>query len=211
MSSRLIAIPPALPRRGNAFSRWLGLCLLGLIGWRIRGQLPDCAKAVVIVAPHTSNYDGVVTMSALLALGLRVAFFVKHSAFRWPFAGLMRWFGALPVQRDDHHDLVAFSARKFAEKPALLLAMAPEGTRHAAAQWKSGFYWIAHHAQVPILMVALDYRQREIVILGTQQASGDLQHDLPAILARYRDMQPAHVERLSLPLRQLRTPSPPPA
>lgn len=202
MSDRLIPVPAALPQRGNAFSKGLGLLLLRLMGWRIRGQLPDTRQAVIIVAPHTSNYDGLVTVVAMLALGLRISFFVKHSAFRWPFAGLMRWFGALPVNREDNHDLVAFSAAKFREKPDLLLAIAPEGTRHAAESWKTGFYWIAHRAGVPLLLVGFDYSARTVRILGTFTPTGDAEADMPAIIARYRGIAPAHPERLSRPLRE---------
>lgn len=202
MSPRLIPVPAALPQRGNTFSRALGLFLLWLMRWRIKGTLPDTQKAVVIIAPHTSNYDGLVTVASMLALGLRISFFVKHSAFRWPVASLMRWFGALPVNRDDSMDLVGFSAGKFSEKEKLLLAIAPEGTRHAATQWKSGFYWIAQRADVPILLVGFDYGLRETRVLGTVSVTGDIAHELPAIIDRYRNIRPAHPERLSLPLRQ---------
>lgn len=206
MSPRLIPVPPLLPQRGNAFSKGLGLFLLWLLGWRIRGTLPNVRQAVAIVAPHTSNYDGLLTVVSMLALGLRISFFVKHSAFRWPVAGLMRWFGALPVNRGDNRDLVAFSAGKFAEKPELMVAIAPEGTRHSADSWKSGFYWIAHRAGVPILPVAFDYARREIIILDSLQPSGDLEQDMPALLQRYRGITPAHPERLSRPLRDLPPP-----
>lgn len=201
---RVITFGPQVPRRGNAFSRRLGLCLLRLIGWRVRGDFPNVPQAVIIVAPHSSNIDGVVVVAALLALGLRVSFFVKHSAFRWPFAGLMRWFGAVPVNREDAHDLVAFSAAKFAQKPQLLLAIAPEGTRHAAPEWKRGFYWIALQAKVPLISVGLDYARRELVILGHCRPGGDLEAELPGIVAGFRHMQPRHPERLSAPLRRLR-------
>lgn len=138
-SPRIIPLGAGMPQRGNAFSQTLGIFLLWLIGWRVRGQLPDTRKAVIIMAPHTSNYDAVVVVSAILALRMKIAFFVKHSAFRWPFGGLMRWFGALPVRREDSQDLVGLSVQKFAEKEALLLAATPEGTRHSAAIWKPVF------------------------------------------------------------------------
>ncbi len=202
MSPRLIPVPASLPQRGNAFSRLFGLCLLWLMRWRVRGALPDTHQAVIIVAPHTSNYDGLVTVASMLALGLRISFFVKHSAFRWPVGGIMRWFGALPVNREDSADLVSFSAGKFAEKEKLLLAIAPEGTRHAASHWKSGFYWIAQRAGVPILLVGFDYGRRETRILGTVTPSGDAEREVPEIIARYRGITPAHAGRLSLPLRE---------
>lgn len=205
--SRLIPLGARLPRRGNAFSRALGLWLLRLIGWRVTGRFPDEPKAVVIVAPHTSNYDGLVTVAALLALGLRLSFFMKHTAFPWPLGGLIRWFGGVPVNREASGDLVAFSAARFAEKEQLWVAIAPEGTRHAAESWKSGFYWIAHRAQVPIVGAAFDYAKKEVRILDTLMPSGNLEEDLPLLLRQFADITPAHPQRLSRPLRDLRAKS----
>lgn len=98
---------------------------------------------------------------------------------------------------------MGFSAEKFAEKSQLWLAIAPEGTRHGAENWKTGFYWIAHRAEVPILIVGFDYQHREINILGTFTPTGDVEHDLPQIIGRYKGIKPAHPERLSQPLRHL--------
>lgn len=202
---RIIGFGPQVPRRGNAFSQWLGLLLLRLLGgWRVRGHWPDVPRAVVIVAPHTSNVDGVLSVAAILALRLRLSLFMKHTAFPWPVARLLRWFGAIPVNRAAAHDLVSASAEQFGQHEQLLIAITPEGTRHAPEQWKKGFYWIAHRAGVPIICVGYDYARREIVILDTVMPTGDVDAELPAIIARFRDMAPRHAQRLSRPLRELR-------
>lgn len=201
---RLIELPPQIPRRGNAFSHWLFLLVLRLMGWRVTGAFPNVRKAVLIVAPHTSNLDGVMTVVASFALGLRISFFVKHSAFRFPFGGLMRFFGALPVNREDSKNLVDYSAAKLVEKDQLLLSVAPEGTRDTADTWKTGFYWMAHKAQVPIVFVAFDYPTKEVRIMGHMLPTGDIDRDLPAILERYRGITPRHPDRLSAPLLALR-------
>lgn len=202
---RLIGLGPQVPRRGNAFSQWLGLLMLRLLGgWRVRGHWPDVPKAVVIVAPHTSNMDGVLSVAAMLALRLRLQFFMKHTAFPWPFAGLIRWFGGIPVNRGAAHDLVGASAEQFARREQLLVAITPDGTRHAPKEWKKGFYWIAHRAGVPILCVGYDYARREIVILEALTPSGDYEKDYPLLLAQFRGIEPRHAERLSQPLRTLR-------
>lgn len=201
---RLIPLGPDIPRRGNAFSRGLFLFLLRLLGWRVTGHFPNVRKAVLIVAPHTSNFDGVLTVVASFALGLRISFFVKHAAFRPPFGGLLRFFGALPVNREDSKNLVDFSAGKLTEKDQLLLSVAPEGTRDTAETWKTGFYWIAHQAQVPIVCIAFDYATREVRLLGAVTPTGDITHELPAIIERYRGITPRHPARLSGPLRALR-------
>lgn len=202
---RIIGLGPQVPRRGNAFSQWLGLLMLRLLGgWRITGHWPDVPKAMVIVAPHTSNMDGVLSVVAMMALRLRLSFFMKHSAFPWPFAGLLRWLGAVPVNRSAAHDLVAASAQQFASHEQLLVAITPDGTRHAPKQWKKGFYLIAHRARVPILCIGYDYAKREIVILEALMPSGDFDADLPRLLEQFRGISPRHPERLSRPLRELR-------
>lgn len=206
---RLIGLGPRVPRRGNALSQWLGLWMLRLLGgWRVRGHWPDVPKAVVIVAPHTSNMDGLLAVAAILALRLRLQLFMKHSAFPWPFAGLIRWFGAIPVNRAAAHDLVSASAEQFATREQLLVAITPDGTRHAPREWKKGFYWIAHRAHVPILCVGFDYARREIVILDTLTPSGDYDKDYPTLLEQFRGIAPRHPERLSLPLREARARGP---
>lgn len=200
--SRLIRLGRHVPRRGNAFSQWLGL-LLRLMGWRVRGHWPDIPKAVVIVAPHTSNVDGLLSVAAILALRLRLQFFMKHTAFPWPLAGLIRWFGGIPVNRGAAGDLVDASAARFAEHEQLLIAITPEGTRHAPVEWKKGYYHIAHRAGVPIICVGYDYARREIVIRDTIVPCGDYARDYPLLLAQFHRIAPRHPERLSLPLRDL--------
>lgn len=202
---RLIGFGPQVPRRGNAFSQWLGLLLLRLLGgWRVRGHWPDVPKAIVIVAPHTSNMDGVLSVVALMALRLRLQFFMKHTAFPWPLSGLIRWFGGIPVNRGAAHDLVGASAEQFARREQLLIAITPDGTRHAPREWKKGFYWIAHRAGVPIICVGYDYARKEIVILDTLVPSGDYEKDYPLLLEQFRGIEPRHPGRLSQPLRELR-------
>jgi 1-acyl-sn-glycerol-3-phosphate acyltransferase len=173
------------------------------MGWRITGELPNIKKAVLIVAPHTSNKDGFITVCGMLALGLKLSFFVKHSAFRWPFAKLMLWFGAVPVNRDNATDVVKFSADQLNSEDKFWLAIAPEGTRHSAKSWKTGFYWIAHRAQVPVLMIAFDYRLREIKILGQIQPTGEFDREFSLLLNHYKSITPRHPERLSVPLKEL--------
>jgi 1-acyl-sn-glycerol-3-phosphate acyltransferase len=206
--SPLIPLGPDVPRRGNAFSRGLFTWLLRLLGWRFTGTFPNLRKAVLIVAPHTSNQDGVMTVIGSFALGLKISFFVKHTAFRPPFGGLMRFFGALPVDRENAQDLVAFSAGKLREKDELLLSVAPEGTRDTADTWKTGFYRIAQQAGVPIVCIGFDYATREIRILGSVQPTGDIERELPQIIGLYRGITPRHADRLSAPLRALRDSNP---
>lgn len=202
--SRVLTLGPQIPRRGNRLSQWIGLILMHLIGWRMRGEFPNVPKGMLVIAPHTSNYDGVVSVAAILALRLQLFFFVKDSAFIWPFGGLMRWFGAVPVDRESSRDMVGFTASKYNSKDALMLAIAPEGTRKSSPAWKTGFYWIAHRAGVPLIMVSFDYGKKEVVILGSFTPTGNIEQDLPLIIGSFKGMVPRHPDRLSAPLLALK-------
>lgn len=202
--SRVLTLGPNVPRRGNHLSQWIGLILMHLIGWRMRGEFPNVPKGMLVIAPHTSNYDGVVSVAAILALRLQLFFFVKDSAFIWPLGGLMRWFGAVPVDRESSRDMVGFTASKYSSKDALMLAIAPEGTRKSSPAWKTGFYWIAHRAGVPLIMVSFDYCKKEVVILGSFTPTGNIEQDLPLIIGSFKGMVPRHPDRLSAPLLALK-------
>jgi len=180
---RVPELGPAVPRQGSAFTAALGRALLASGGWRIDGEMPDVAKAVIIVAPHTSNWDFVWGAAAKLALRLRVRFLGKHTLFAGPLAPLMRWLGGIPVDRRSPAGTVEQTLAAFAERHQLILAVAPEGTRRKVAAWKSGFYRIALGASAPIVPVALDYRKRAVVLGTAFRPSGDYDADLPRLQA----------------------------
>lgn len=191
-----------IPARRNRFTAALGGIMLKILGWRIVGTLPDAPKILVVGAPHTSNFDGVVALPAVLALDIKVSLMAKHSLFRPPFGRIMRWFGLIPIARHAAGGAVGAAIEQFQQQPSLWLGVAPEGTRHGADEWKTGFHRIARAAGVPILPVAWDYRQKAIV-LGQAFTPGDnLEADLAHLYAFYRTMQPRHRHRLSGPLRE---------
>lgn len=187
--SRVPALPPSMPRRGNAVSRALGLALLALGGWRIEGEFPDRPKMVAIVAPHTSNWDFIVGISAVYALGLRVQFLGKHTLFRPPLGWLMRWMGGIPVNRQAPQGFVPQAVKAIGDADAILLAITPAGTRSSSKPWKSGFYHIAHAARVPILPVAFDGARRTIRLFAPVETTGDYGRDLPQLLALYNGIR----------------------
>jgi 1-acyl-sn-glycerol-3-phosphate acyltransferase len=185
----LPALPASYPRRGNAFSRWLGRTVLAAAGFRIEGEFPDHAKLVVIVAPHTSNWDFVVGIAAVLGLGLRVRFLGKDSLFKPPLGWLMTWFGGTPVVRESPQGAVAQVVAKIESEPRIFLAITPAGTRSSVAPWRSGFYHIAHAAGVPILPIAFDGEHRVIRLFAAFRTSGDYDADIPEILALYEGIR----------------------
>lgn len=184
-SGRFPELPPRLPRRGNVLSKALARGLLSLAGWRVEGEFPDRPRLVAIVAPHTSNWDFIVGILVVFALGLRVRFLAKHTLFNPWLGWLMRWFGGMPVIRDTPQGAVADAAEMFAREERVLLCIAPEGTRRRGAPWRSGFYNIALAAQVPILPAAFDFRRRTLRIHPALEPTGNYEADLAQLQELY--------------------------
>ncbi len=185
-AASLPAIPepgPAVPRTGGGLSRILGRVAMRVLRWRLDGRMPDLPKFIIIVAPHTSNWDFPVGIAAKMALRLQVTFLGKHSLFRFPLGIVMRALGGMPVDRSASNDLVSGMVAEFARRDRLVLCIAPEGTRRKVERWKTGFYHIARGANVPIVPVALDWGNRAVRIGEPVQASGDAQGDIAALQA----------------------------
>ncbi|HEU4993323.1 MAG TPA: lysophospholipid acyltransferase family protein [Gemmatimonadaceae bacterium] len=166
-------------------SRALGRWTLRLMGWRIEGDIPNLPKLVIIVAPHTSNWDFVVGLAAKMSLGLRVLFLGKDSLFRFPLGTLMRAWGGIPVDRATSHDVVSGIVDEFRRRDRLVLAIAPEGTRKAVERWRTGFYHIAHGAGVPIVPVALNFGARAVQVLPPFTTTGDAESDVKQLQRRF--------------------------
>ena len=172
-----------------AIPHWLGRSWMRLLGWTVLGQVPEGGRFVLIGAPHTSNWDFVFTLATAAALRLRISWLGKDTVFRWPFGGLMRWLGGIPVKRDGVHGLVQQVADRFHECEKLTVAIAPCGTRKKSTHWKTGFYWIARTAQVPILCGYLDYARKQAGIGLCLEPTGDMDRDLEQIRTFYRGIQ----------------------
>jgi 1-acyl-sn-glycerol-3-phosphate acyltransferase len=136
--------------------------VLRVSGWSLAFRAPDFDRYVLIVAPHTSNWDFPLGMAAAWALQLHARFMGKHTLFKPPFGWLFSWMGGIPVKRDSAGDTSTQMARRFASESRLVLALAPEGTRSTSDHWKSGFWHIARTSGVPIVMAYIDYSRKEI-------------------------------------------------
>ena len=180
--------PPALRQARGWFWRALGRGYLRLSGWRIEGAFPAEPKFVTIVAPHTSNWDFVLGVAVVFALELRVSWLGKHSLFQTPLKRFFLWLGGIPVDRRAAHGVVDACVKAFEGVSARLLALAPEGTRKGVSQWKSGFYWIATAAEVPIWPVGFDFRDHAVRLMPVFRPTGDLEQDLPRIQALFDDV-----------------------
>jgi 1-acyl-sn-glycerol-3-phosphate acyltransferase len=167
--ARLPALGSNIPQSGGVISRTIGRWALAAMRWRLEGEIPDRPKLVIIVAPHTSNWDFVVAVSAKLALGLDVRWFGKHTLFRGALGAFMRAMGGMPIDRSGSHDVVKEIVEEFRRAGRLVIGIAPEGTRKRVERWRTGFYHIAHGAGVPVVPVALDYGTRdESVVVRTK-------------------------------------------
>lgn len=175
----------AVPRRGNAITRVLGRAFLKVIGWRLEGELPDLPKFVIIAAPHTSNWDFIVGMAGVYAIGLKVQWMGKHTLFKPPFGGIMRRLGGIPIERSESHGVVEIMVDEFKKRKQLLLAITPEGTRKWVDKWKTGFYHIAFRSELPIVTAFMDFRRKSLGFGPIVYPSGDLNRDLQTVFDFY--------------------------
>lgn len=180
----------ALPRRGNRFSRGLGKSILALWGWEFQGAIPNLPKCVVIAAPHTSNWDFVLGIAVVLALGLDAHWIGKDTIFRPPLGLLMRFLGGMPVDRSTRQGIVTQMVEVFEQREQFILGMSPEGTRKRVDRWKTGFYHMAYGARVPIVLGYFDYARKVVGIGPHLIPTGDLEADMSKIQAFYADITP---------------------
>ena len=167
---------------------------MGVAGWDVVGQVPVGGKFVLVGAPHTSNWDFPFTLAAVFIFRLRISWLGKDTLFKKPFGGVMRWLGGIPVDRHSEHGVVYQIARKFREADRLVVAIGPSGTRKKKDHWKSGFYWIAHTAQVPIICGYLDYGRKEACLGLSFVPTGDIEKDMDRIREFYQGIQGKHPE-----------------
>ena len=179
-------LPPNAPRvKPSAFTRWIGRSVLRLGGWRVVGPLPDVPKLVLIAAPHSSNWDGIWGFAAKLALGFEVKVLGKAQLFWWPLGALLRRLGVIPIDRSSPQGTVGQAVDMIRRSERIWYAITPEGTRRRVEKWKSGFWKIAHEAQVPILPAYFHYPDRRIGIGPLFATSGDMAADIAALRAWY--------------------------
>ncbi|MCW8861309.1 MAG: lysophospholipid acyltransferase family protein [Rhodospirillales bacterium] len=154
-------------------------------GWQRVDPVPDVSRAVLVVAPHTSNWDFPIGVTFGLAYRLKAYWLGKDSLFKPPYGGIFRWFGGMPVDRSKSNKLVDSAIALFDQEEELLLAITPEGTRSRVKEWKSGFYHIAVGAKVPIALAFIDYGTKTCGIGKVITPSGDYAADLAEIKAFY--------------------------
>lgn len=172
-----------------------------LLGWRVSGQIPDLPRFVLVGAPHTSNVDFFLTALAMASIGIDVHFVMKHTPFVGPVGWFLRWFGGIPLDRHRTKDFVSQMVHEFESHDQFLLAIMPEGTRGKSKSngdkgWRSGFYYIAQNAEVPLVMVIFDYAARQMRVGPTVWADRTYALDLPLVQSYFAGVTGRKPERL---------------
>lgn len=187
---RLLTLPPSLPRMPpNRFIRWVARQLMRAGGWRLIGAFPDLPKAVLIGAPHSSNWDGIWGLAAKIAIGLDVRIVGKHQLFWWPLGPILRRIGVIEVNREAAQGLVGQLSQRFADEERFWLGLAPEGTRKRVERWKPGFWKIAKAAGVPVVPAYFHYPDKVIGIGEPFVLTDDMDADIARIRAWYAPWQ----------------------
>jgi 1-acyl-sn-glycerol-3-phosphate acyltransferase len=185
-------LPPQVPSLPD--SLWKRSCrwAIGLSGWRLVGELPNLPKVVLIGAPHSSYWDGVWGLLMKSAIGLDLGVMIKREVLNGPFGPIVRRLGMIPIDRSAATNVVDQMVERFATHDKMWLGIAPEGTRKAVKQWKSGFLRIARAADVPIQTVFIDYPTKTFTVGPLVNASADIEGDLASIRALFAGYRGKH-------------------
>lgn len=171
---------------------WIGI---KLTGWKIVGTPPKEKKFILLAVPHTSNWDFPITLSMAFLLGFRLNWMGKHTLFKGPMGPIMRWLGGIPVDRRQKNNLVEQIVQGLNQLDECALAIPPEGTRSRTDKWKTGFYYIAQGAQIPIGLAFLDYKHKRGGFGPTFYITGDIEKDLVEMQAFYKGIAGKHEDK----------------
>ncbi|MCP3922347.1 MAG: glycerol acyltransferase [Desulfobacterales bacterium] len=182
----------------NTLARYFSRFVMKLMGWSI-GEIPkdmeSKKKYVLIAAPHTSNWDFVITLFAAFALKMKVSVMIKNDYVKKPFGFFFIWLGVIPIDRSKSSNMVEKSIEQFKKKENLILIVPPSGTRKKIAYWKTGFYHIADGAKVPIGLGYLDYETKTAGIGPFFHTTGDIKKDMVGIQNFYADKTGKYPEK----------------
>jgi 1-acyl-sn-glycerol-3-phosphate acyltransferase len=181
-------------RSRRRIRRALARLFLAATGWKPEGERPTPERYVLIAAPHTTNWDFPYLLAFAEHFGLTISWLGKASLFRPPLGPIMRALGGIPIERSRSENRVAEMARLFTEREALGLVVPAEATRSRAEYWKSGFYYIAMAADVPVVLSYLDYQRRRGGFGPAFVPSGDVARDMDTVRAFYADKKGKYPE-----------------
>lgn len=187
-----------LPPNVNIILHWIGRFYFWITGWKVVGESPHFKQFVATAGPHTSNWDGLQMLTTSWIIRHRIDWMLKKELTKGPLGWILTSLGAVPVDRSRGFNLVDQMVEQFQKRDRLALAIPPEGTRRKTDHWKTGFYWIADKADVPILIAYVDYKNKEVNIAsGFWKTSGDIEADMPTIWEYYSKGNALHPEKVS--------------
>lgn len=175
-----------------------GFIYYHLLGWKTNVTVPDYDKCVICTAPHTTNLDLLIGKLFYGTIGRKASFMMKKEWFFFPLGVFFKAVGGIPVDRKRNTSLVDQMVHRFKESKKFNLAITPEGTRKANPNWKKGFYYIALKAQVPIVLIGIDYEKKMISGTKTVMPSGDMKKDMREIKLYFKDFKGKHPENFAL-------------
>jgi len=181
------------------FMGFVAFCILKALGWRTGGKRPDAPKYVLIGAPHTSNWDFPIVLSLAFRFRVKVFWMGKDSLFRWPIAWFFYWLGGIPINRSRRRNTVEQTIDVFNESDELVIIIPPEAARAKKAYWKSGFYYIALGARVPVVLGFMDYEKKVGGFGPTLMMTGNVEADLQKFRDYYATITAKHPERVTPP------------
>ena len=178
----------------SRFSRFSG----ALLGWSIEGEFPNYPKMMLAAAPHTSNWDFLMFLYAILSKRVQPNVMGKHTLFWWPLSAIMRFLGVVPIDRTQKGGVVEQGIKYFNSVDKTIILVTPEGTRSYRKEWKSGFYHIAWGAKVPLILCKVNFHTRTIFIGEEFTMTGDYVKDIVGIKEYYKDCVPLKPEHFGI-------------
>ena len=191
-------IPKAFRAYRPKALQFLGKLVLSIFGWRVKGSISEDfsnQKLVVIVAPHTSNWDGIFGVATVAGLDAKITFIGKHTAFRYGLGGFLRYMGGIPVDRSKPGGIIRDAIDQIKKIDGSLIAMSPEGTRSKVKEWKTGFLRIAKELNTNIIPASLDFAKKEILLGKAFVPSGNNEEDIRALKEYYSVFTAKHPEK----------------
>lgn len=168
--------------------------ILRLLGWKVDPHAPEgVKKCVIVVGPHTSNWDFIIGRLAFITYGVNGKFLIKKEAFVPVFGWILKRMGGIPVDRRKNNNLTDEAVGYFEKNESLYLVFTPEGTRSYNPKWKKGFYYIALKANVPIYIAYMDYERKIGGFHSVFHPTGDVDKDIEyikSVLSQYKGKYP---------------------
>ena len=187
--------PEHLRTNRSRLTRWFGRTLYRAIGWNLEGNIVNSERVLIVAAPHTSNWDFVFGIFAILGINARLRWLGKHTIFKPGVTWFMRWLGGIPVNREKPDAVMGYVEEAVEKDKGVIIVVAPEGTRKKSPKWKTGFLRIAKKNNCKIQLGALDFPNKRIVLGDVFEPTGDNEADIESIIQYYRQFEGKHPDQ----------------